>query len=363
MQTVSSWPNAAASRISLERLAPIVAAVIAFAVGVWAFRPYPVGIYMDDGVYVILAKALATGRGFRNLHLPGDPLATHFPPGFPLLLAAIWRVEPSFPQNIPLFLLLQAVLLSGVAIGTYAFGRRVLGWRAAVALPLSLVATLSVPLITLGSVVYSEVLSLALLMPFLVTSERLVRDNRVETRRALLLGAYAGVIGLVRTQLVIVAPATCAILMLRREWRPMAIFAATTLCFLAPWQLWTAAHDADAQGLLRGYYGTYGSWLAKGLRTHGVHLVTTTLRLNVAEIAGTVADRVAPWPSGPFRLAAVLLAAAAVICGALEMWGVAPITVLFAAAYLGMVFVWPFVPYRFIWGLWPIFLVLVSRLG
>jgi hypothetical protein len=36
----------------------------------------------------------------------------------------------------------------------------------------------------------------------------------------------------------------------------------------------------------------------------------------------------------------------------------APVTALFAAAYVGVVFVWPFVPWRFIWGLWPVFLLL-----
>jgi hypothetical protein len=357
MQPTSPGPDAAPTPARLERIAPFIAAAVAFVVGVWAFRPYAVGIYMDDGVYMILAKSIATGHGLRNLHLPGSPIATHFPPGFPLLLAALWRFNPDFPKNIELFLLLQAALLSAVTVGTYVFGRRVLGWRPALALAVSFGATLSLPLLSLGAVLWSEVFSLALLMPFLVRSDRLVRD-RVSSRDALLLGAYAGVIALVRTQLVFVVPAMCAVLMLRRQWRPMLIFAGTMLCFVIPWQVWTAAHDAGVQGLLRGYYGSYGAWLATGIRTQGAHLVTTTLRINARDIMAIIAVRVAPWSTGTLRVSALLLAAAAMIFGSFRMWKRAPITVLFAAVYAAVVFVWPFYPWRFVWGLWPVFLLI-----
>jgi hypothetical protein len=356
--TPTPTPTPTRARASLDRLAPIAAALITFVIGVAAFRPYPVGIYMDDGVYVILAKAIATGQGLRNLHLPGAPFDTHFPPGFPLLLAALWRINPSFPQNIQLFLLLQAVLLGAVALGTYQFGRRILGWQPRMALAVSLAATLSLPLMSLGAVLYSEVLSLALLMPFLVLAERRVRHG-LSPRDALLLGAYAGTIGLVRTQVAIVlVPAMCAVLMLGRQWRAILLFAAAALCLLVPWQVWTAVHDSGVQGLLRGYYGSYGGWFAAGLRAQGAHLVTTTLRLNAGEIAGTIADRVAPWRIGEWRIIPVLIATGAVIFGAFRMWNRASVTVLFAAAYVAFVFVWPWLPYRFIWGQWPIFLLL-----
>ena len=33
------------------------------------------------------------------INMPGAPHATHFPPGYPLLLAALWKLLPSFPDN------------------------------------------------------------------------------------------------------------------------------------------------------------------------------------------------------------------------------------------------------------------------
>jgi len=41
----------------------------------------------DNAVYLILARSLAAGLGYANLHLPGAPAHTDYPPGFPALLA------------------------------------------------------------------------------------------------------------------------------------------------------------------------------------------------------------------------------------------------------------------------------------
>ena len=40
----------------------------------------------DSGIYIILSKALATGQGYREIFLVGNPLHTKYPPLFPLLL-------------------------------------------------------------------------------------------------------------------------------------------------------------------------------------------------------------------------------------------------------------------------------------
>src|SRR5947208_2331750 len=87
----------------------IGALAAAAAVAVIDLRP--VGILHDDAMYVILARSLATGQGFRYLNLPGAPPASHFPPGYPALLAVITWFTPSFPANIAAFKLMNALLL------------------------------------------------------------------------------------------------------------------------------------------------------------------------------------------------------------------------------------------------------------
>jgi len=97
-------------RRDLDRLLPVFAAALAVAVALWASSPYAVGVFHDDGVYAILGKSIATGQGYRFLHLPGAPAATHYPPGFPLLLALVWKIAPNFPDNVPAFLFANALL-------------------------------------------------------------------------------------------------------------------------------------------------------------------------------------------------------------------------------------------------------------
>ena len=46
------------------------------------------------------ARALAQGAGYHYTNLPGAPAATHFPPGYPLMLAPLWWVAPTFPANV-----------------------------------------------------------------------------------------------------------------------------------------------------------------------------------------------------------------------------------------------------------------------
>ncbi len=46
----------------------------------------------DGAGYAMLGLALADGQGYREIHSPTPARHTHFPPGYPLTLAATWRV-------------------------------------------------------------------------------------------------------------------------------------------------------------------------------------------------------------------------------------------------------------------------------
>ncbi len=54
-----------------------------------------VGAFNDDGVYAVLGQAIAEGRGYVSLHLAGAPIHPKFPPVFPLILAACWKLTGS----------------------------------------------------------------------------------------------------------------------------------------------------------------------------------------------------------------------------------------------------------------------------
>ena len=79
------------------------------------------GVYHDDAIYVIIAKALAQGDGYRLINLPQAPFQTKYPIVFPALLAVIWKLWPTFPGNVAA---MQWLTLSsaGVFVGlTYLY--------------------------------------------------------------------------------------------------------------------------------------------------------------------------------------------------------------------------------------------------
>src|SRR5262249_58555896 len=87
----------------------ILAAILLIAAGVnlTLLRPEGFGSYHDDGLYAVLAKALATGKGYKLISLPLEPDQTKSPPVYPLLLALIWRIYPQFPENVIWMMLLS----------------------------------------------------------------------------------------------------------------------------------------------------------------------------------------------------------------------------------------------------------------
>jgi hypothetical protein len=345
--------------VRLESLAPWLLCGVVFATAVWAAQPYPVGVFHDDGVYVTLAKAIAGGDGFRYLNLPGSPFATHYPPAYPLLLAALWKLGPDFPQNIPLLQVANAVALALTAGGLALFARRVLGWTQAAALVAALVGTISYPLLGLSGHVLSEPLFAAVLFPSLILAERAARDGAV-SRDAWLAGAVAGVLTLVRTHGVALVGALVLLLLLRRRWRLAAFAAVATVLVLTPWQLFVATHDNVIGASLRGKYAGYLPWLLEGWRG-GVGFVAGTIAANVREINALLADRFSLSDYASPRLVTGVVAAIVAVAGAIRLTRRAPVTAMFIAAYMAIVLLWPFTPWRFFYGLWPVVIVCLGE--
>ncbi len=73
---------------------------------VWsAWRIGPVsnfGVWNDDALYFSSAKALSEGRGYIWPSFPFHFRATEYPELYPLILSAIWKLDPHFPQNVTL---------------------------------------------------------------------------------------------------------------------------------------------------------------------------------------------------------------------------------------------------------------------
>jgi hypothetical protein len=336
-----------------ERLVPLLLAVLSALAVVVSIEPFPVGVFQDDGVYTVLAKSLATGQGYRYLHLPDAPNATHFPPAYPLFLAGLWKLFPSFPGNVTLFKFANAGFIGLSAVLAWLFARRWLRMSQLAAAISVAVFTACAPVVLMSVMVMSEPLFLAALFPVLMAAERAAKSG--SNRDALVAGTAGGALALIRTLGIVTIPATALVLLWRR--RPLAallVCVAGALVML-PWQLWVAAHDAEMPAVFLGKYGSYAGWLLEGIREGGVEWVATLSWFNLRLFVGGGWDTLAvdSFPV-PLRFVATFVATAFFALGWWLMLRRAPVSALMVAGYLSLVVMWPFPPQRFTFGIWPL---------
>lgn len=350
-------------RALLDRPAalPLLAGVLVAAVAIAAIGPWPVGVFYDDGIYVILAKALATGEGYRYLNIPGHPAATHYPPGYPALLALLWKLAPSFPDNVALFKVANALLLGVAAVGGTWFARARLALPALAGAGAILLALLSIPVLTVTGVLFSEPLFLALLFPSLLAAERLLEDDDAGAVRAVVAGVACGLLALVRTIGLAVAVAAFLVLLVRRR-RAAGAFIAAVVVTLLPWQIWSATYGAQVPAVLEGSYGSYVGWLVDTVRIDGSGFVLAVIARNLGELLRPLMVLLSPLDARWLAWPVVILALGVFALGARRMWRLAPVTLGFLLVYMAIVIAWPYAPDRFLWGIWPLF-ALVLALG
>lgn len=333
----------------------LAGAVFVFAalVAWWAGTPYVVGVWHDDGVYALLGRALATGQGFHYTQFPGAPAATHYPPLYPLLAALVWRLAPSFPDNISAFLLVNALLVGAAALGAAGFASRRFGWSRESAALFALLATLTTPVLALSGAVLSETLFLAALWPVLAAAER-AADPAGERGDALVAGASVGALMLMRTHAVVLLMALVIVLVARRRRQQLLPLLAAAVIVVLPWQLWTSVATPRVPALLAGAYGSYLGWFVEGVREGGMPFVLATIRVNLRELWLLLQDRVVIGTTALPRMAAATLLLTLIVAGMPPMARRAAVTAWFLVLYFAVVVVWPYSPWRFLWGVWPV---------
>jgi len=318
-----------------------------------------VGVVADDSFYVILARAIASGEGYRYLNVPGHPAATHFPPGYPALLALVSFVVPAFPASVVAFKMLNAVFLAVAAICVARLLRSRAGLGAGWSIGVGAVSAVSVPLLILGNLVLSELCFLAIALALLIALERLA-DEPAPAWHVLALGAGIGVCALVRTHGIVLVPAAALVLVARRRWRDAALLTVAALVCLLPWQLWTARHGGTLPSPLLGMYDSYASWWIRGLRTIGLSMIPATVAKTTSETSTMLAVLFSPMRGSAAHAVTLVALALLVVAACAAVWRRVPVTLLFVAGYLAIVIVWPFQTARFVWTLWPLLLALVA---
>lgn len=359
--------------------AGLAALHLAFAVR----SPVSLGFFGDDAVYATTAKALAEGRGYRHLSIPGEPLQTKYPPLYPALLSLVIRALPDRAGGPDLLgdfrWLLAPTALAGVGALVLAalYWHRILGASGGLTVAVAALAALSPAWLAYTRVAMSE-----LLYALLATAALLCLDQpepRAEGRRGtarLLLGA-ALVGGAVLTRTIGVSLAIAAVatpLLRRRRWDALLIAAVILTCVAPWWSFQSAAaveNGAAGRDFLVAYELGYSGWLPDGpweaLRVSGQNLLRLCFSLGYFQLAlpvGLVREAIA---EGGARL--VLLHAvcyAALLLGVFGFWLSARsgirILHVYAAIYGGILLLWTFSPHRFLVP-WTPFLIFFGATG
>ena len=309
------------------------------------------GVFYDDGIYLALARSLAQGEGYRLHYLPGAPAAVHYPFGYPVFLALLWKLWPGFPENLLLMRGMNAALMgvfAGLAVHYLAPRLAVRRWITALVVVLACTA---IPVMAVATVLFAEPLFLVLAAAACWCADVAGARQRDEPGRrgvalmALGAGCLAGAAALTRSIGVAVIGGV-VVAFWRLHQRRLAVLAAAPAVLLQlPWLLWTRAHAAETDPLTAANYGTYGDFLRQG----GSWFSLGTLQ----DLARPLAAVTLPPLPGPLRVVLGLLALAVLLLGVARLTVHAPAAGWMLLCYAVIVMLWPFGPDRFLWAALP----------
>ena len=109
-------------QIGIGVLSIVVVAVI------YLLRINPVaGLFVDDGWYIVLAKAIARGNGYTLINSPTPGILPLYPPGFPFLLSLVFLIFPSFPENVWALKMVSVLAVFGTGVISYLYFHQLRG--------------------------------------------------------------------------------------------------------------------------------------------------------------------------------------------------------------------------------------------
>lgn len=220
-----------------------------------------VGYFHDDGIYVVTAKALAEGKGYRIISLPGEIVQTKYPILFPALLAIVWKIFPSFPENA---IFLKMVPLIGTFLWAWIlkcfFKEKDGGTNYSTGIILT---TLALPAVVFYSVtILSETIFAFFCTGALIFLHRLEDNTGNKEGRILFFAAvFAAAAFLARTAGFPLIIAGALSLFLRRRYSSVVKFIVMCGIIVLPWILWQTVFNTENNGVYAYYSSSnYQHW-------------------------------------------------------------------------------------------------------
>jgi hypothetical protein len=312
----------------------------------------------DGAGYAILAQALGTGQGYREIDRPDPPRHAHFPPGYPAALTLIWGLTGRSDVATHVFSITCVV---AATLATWQWFRWMESPRVAAWLGLAL--ALNWTWARTAGAIQSEPLYLLLGQLALLAATWTARRGGIAAGMGL--GLLLGACVLTRQIGVALAAAVGFNLLVRRRFTTLLSSGITASALVLPWVVWLAIVHENTQVELLAKAG----WLAR-IASQVLFYVQRTPDIvtgpvvevgTVFTLPKTIADVIPLWVS----VASVVTAWALVATGVILFGWARSIRTprrrlagLVALFTLGLLLVWPFTEAgRFLIPLVPCLLV------
>lgn len=329
------------------------------AVGFAAWRPIPVGVWHDDGVYMLVGKALAEGHGFSYQGVVGAPPAVKFPPIYPLLVAGAWTVFRDIgPVTLALTLANLVFLAAAGALLARAF-RIGAGLPRPVALLAGGLAIVSADVLRTSSAVLSEPLFLLLVAWSLTLWPRPLGEgaqNHDGSRGWLLLGGVLLLmVGTRAAGLPFVAGFALAAA-LSVGLRPAALLAAPAVVGWLAWTGWAAGRAREVPADMADLLGPYSGWLREQIMNDPASFLAR-FPAHAMGVAERVLILLLPRTESPWLWLAAFPLLVLLVAGWSEARRRLPPLAWCALGYAALLLLWPYLGRRLVV---PLHVVLVG---
>ena len=231
-----------------------ISALIASVVAIYLLRlDHVAGLYKDDAYYMVLAKAVSQGDGYRLISSAASPIVPSVPPAYALALAPIFALAPAFPDNVMWLKLVSVLAMLAGGLFTFRYfadGRRL---DANLAALIALLTVLTPGLVFLAtSTTMPECLFFCALIASAQAIERAARTNG-SIRSVATAAVITSAAWLVRSAGIALVAAGAGYLLWKRGWRTAGAFVLVCALAYAPWVAYAAVHastraERDAHG-------------------------------------------------------------------------------------------------------------------
>ena len=353
MDQTTAGPDSRLSKSFI--VAALIIAALLGAAAIWGANKQSLGLFHDDGIYVVVAKALAQGDGYRIISLPAAPPQTKYPFLYSYLLSWLWALDSSFPGNVLLLKSFNIAVLIAIFFLALVLYRRVFSHASLGAFVFAILVCTNPIVFTYTDFVVSDLLFVLLALAGILVSRRNA-DSAVSVLR---LGVIGGLVCLIRLAAAPLVLAGIVHSLTWRRWKGAAFFAAVVLVLLTPWFYWISSQPVDSTHVLLNYYRAYdftsdrlagaGEWLARHMPVvagNARYLLAAFDMLYLLPLLPLLA---------PFVAALTLLGMAVSRCKEdIFAW-------VFFLSSLLLLLVWPFHPLRYVAPLVPLLVLFLFR--